>query len=149
MTKINPAFLSDLENAIINGSLDFWQRGFSFSSPASGSFTADRFSVFYDGTPGTFVVSKNDHGLSDLPWQPRRYIRWQQSVAGSGDTVRALRHKIEGVRSYANKTVSISLWGNATGSAVPVSVGIQQFFGTGGSPSSPITIAPIDRKSVV
>lgn len=50
------------KNKIINGNFNFWQRGTSFSSVASGTYTADRFVVIYS-TEAVTTVSQN----TDVP----------------------------------------------------------------------------------
>jgi hypothetical protein len=56
-------------NIAINGGMEIWQRGSSFSSPANGVYTADRWRVNHDGTP-TFTISQEtttvDKGLNSL-----------------------------------------------------------------------------------
>jgi hypothetical protein len=43
-TSINGGPLAGMRNAIINGNFDHWQRGTSFINPATGAYTADRWS---------------------------------------------------------------------------------------------------------
>lgn len=70
-----PAVTGAFTNQCINGGFEFWQRNTSFSSPANGTYTADRWVVLRDSAP-TFTVSResgaanvdiysgsNNHGL--------------------------------------------------------------------------------------
>ena len=119
------------KNAIINGNFDIWQRGILFSTPASNAYTADRFKVFYDGT-GSFFVEKSDTiGTGGR-------LRWNQSGAISGCTFRQLRQPIEGVKTLAGSTVTISIRIEAIGSPFTASLSLEQVFGSGGTPSAAV-----------
>jgi hypothetical protein len=129
-------------NFIINGNFDFWQRGTSFTTPSSGAYTADRFTHFYDGSIGTFTISRQAFtlGQTDVPGEPTYFYRWAQTVAGSGSTARQIQHKIESVRTLAGKQATLSFYAKAD-AARSVNVSFQQVFGSGGSPSSPVSTA--------
>src|SRR5690606_6592910 len=122
--------------------MDYWQRGTSFSTPASNSYTADRFKVSYDGTIGTFSVSRQAFALgqTDVPGQPLYFLRWDHTVAGSGSTQRLLSQPIESVRSLAGGKATVSFWAKAD-SARTLDVAFFQNFGTGGSPSTGVQVS--------
>lgn len=128
-------------NSIMNANFDYWQRNTSFSNPTSGAYTADRFRVDYNGTIGTFSVSRQAFtlGQTDVPGEPLYFLRWNHTVAGSASTFRVLQQRIEGVRTFAGKTVTVSFYAKAD---VPRTVDVTstQSFGTGGSPSANVVV---------
>lgn len=136
-TAISALQTSRLKNYIINGNFDFWQRSTSFSTPATSTYTSDRFRLDYDGTIGTFVISQQvfSLGQTQVPNEPTYFMRWNQTAAGSASTLRSFRQRIESVRTLAGKTITLSFYAKAD-SARSVSTTIQQFFGTGGSPTA-------------
>lgn len=119
-------------NKIINGNFDIWQRGTSFSPPPAGGFSADRWSNS-NGTTGVTITRESfTAGQTDVPGEPTYFIRHVSSGASSQNL---LGQKIEDVRTFAGKTVTLSFYikgtpGQLIASTYPV---IQQVFGTGGS----------------
>jgi hypothetical protein len=128
-------------NKIINGNFDIWQRGTNFSITNSGTYTSDRWSIVYDGTGATRTVSRQSFsvGQTDVPNNPDYFLRWNQSVAGSGANFNVLRQPIEAVKTLAGKQVVVTFYAKAA-STLDVHVFFQHYFGTGGSPSSTINI---------
>lgn len=126
-------------NAIINGNFDYWQRNTSFSSPISGAYTADRWRVDFDGTIGTYTVARQSFtlGQTDVPGEPLYFLRWNHTVAGSGSTSRTLSQRVESVKSFAGKSVTLSFYAKADTSRT-LSMQLNQAFGTGGSPSATV-----------
>ena len=124
------------KNKIINGNFDVWQRNTTFSSPASATYTADRWFPYYDGTIGTFTISAQNFTLGQtfVPGEPQYYLQWNQTAAGSGSTYRQLQQKIESVRTLAGQTCTVSFWAMAD-SARAITPNMYQVFGNGGSPS--------------
>jgi hypothetical protein len=133
-------------NAVINSDFDYWQRGSSFTTPASLAFTSDRHQVEYDGSIGAFTVSRQDFALgqTDVPDEPRYFYRWAQTGAGSGQTVKRINYKIESVRSFAGKTIQVKFYAKSN-SVSAVTVGAVQNFGTGGSPSADVVVTAKSR----
>lgn len=131
---------ANFKNYLINSNFDFWQRGTSFSTPSSGAYTADRWRLDYDGSPGTFSISRQTFtlGQTSVPNEPTYYMEWNQSIAGAGDTFRILKQRIESVRTLTNKHLTVSFWAKADSSRT-VYAAINQSFGTSGSPSSDVT----------
>jgi len=130
------------KNKIINGDFGVWQRGTSFSNPATGSFAADRWSVVWDGTGATRTVSQQAFTPGGAPvagYEGQYFYRFAQSVAGTGGTYNLFQNRIEDVRTYANQTVTISFWAKASASMSLVRLNFEQDFGTGGSPSGAVS----------
>lgn len=124
-------------NKIINGNFDIWQRGTSFPSVANGAYTADRWETAYDGSGGTRTISRQpfDLGQTLVPNEPTYFLRWNQSVAGTNATYNVIRQKIESVRSFANKNITVTFYAKAANALTMVVYGFQ-YFGTGGSPNT-------------
>jgi hypothetical protein len=138
VSEINGGPLAGFRNAIINGNFDIWQRGLSFSNPASGSYLADRWLHGLDGSGSTRTISRQSFtlGQTDVPNEPTYFLRYNQSVAGTGATVTNFQQKTEGVRTFAGQQVTISFYAKAASAITLPEIVIQQGFGTGGSPSS-------------
>lgn len=109
---------------------------------SGGLYTADRWRVEYDGTMGALRVSRGEFavGQSDVPGNPKNFLRWHMVTAGSGSTKRWLTQRIEDVSVGSNGDVSFSLY--AKSDAVrTLGVHLRQNFGTGGAPSSTVISA--------
>lgn len=121
-------------NRIINGDLSCWQRGTSFTNPASGSYTADRWMVAHDGSGATRTISQQAFTVGNpiTGYEPSFFYRYAVSVAGSGGTFAGFQQRIEDVRTFAGQTVTISFWAKADASRT-LTPNIQQVFGSGGS----------------
>ena len=122
-----------LKNKVINGNFDVWQRGTSFSPSVINVYTADRWITSFDGTAGTFTISQQTFtpGQTSVPNEPTYWLRYNQSVAGTGGTLRNIQTRIEDVRTFAGQTCTLSFWAQAdtNGRQVTPSV-IQQFNGS-------------------
>ena len=127
------------KNVIINSNLDIWQDGPTFNNPTSQSYAADMFRINYDGTIGTFAVTREAFtlGQTDVPYNPSYYLRWNQTAAGSGSTVRSLQIPVARVRTFAGGDSSFSIYLKAD-AARTVGIRTVQNFGTGGSPSADV-----------
>lgn len=113
--------LNKSKNYVINGAMDYWQRGISFAAIANGTYSADRF-VY--GKVGTMV-----HTLSqDTTTVPtiaqsgfvfssslRLALTTPQASLGSTDSF-GIGHKVEGIlaANLSGKTCTISFWIQAT-----------------------------------
>lgn len=123
-----------------NGRMAYWRGGTSFASPSSLTETADGWFPEYDGSIGTFTIARQSFtlGQTDVPGNPKYFLRWDHSSAGSGSTLRRLRIPLRnGVEWRQGQQVTRSVWLKAD-SARSVTAKILQYFGTGGSPSATV-----------
>ena len=89
------------KNRIINGDFGVWQRGTSYvvptGSPTYG--TADRFCYYHNGsTSGTNTVSQQTFTPGSAPvtgYESAYFLRFNQSVAGSGGTYNVFLQPVE------------------------------------------------------
>jgi hypothetical protein len=108
-------------NYIINGNMDFWQRGTSFSAP-EGVYTADRLRT--SGNAGAINISRStdipfDRFYSSLRYSAKIKCATAHTSIATGD-YRMIDHRIEGF-PFANLKMKIavfSFWikSNKTGS---------------------------------
>jgi hypothetical protein len=129
------------KNKIINGDFSIWQRGTSFTNPASVTYNVDRWRVFRDGS-GTLIISQQTFTPGTAPvagYEGTYFYRLNQSVAGSGATVNAHQNVIEDVRTLAGQTVTLSYWAKAA-ATLSLEITSDQGFGTGGSSTVSTTI---------
>ena len=129
--------LSGLRNKVINGSFDIWQRGsgpiFGFSNYGYGP---DRWRSFSYGGSNNTSISRGTFTLGNqIPgFEPQYFVRIM-----SMSTATLLSQPIEDVRTCAGQQVTISFWAKTNSvSAQSLIVRLEQYFGTGGSPSSTV-----------
>lgn len=137
-------------NAVINGGFDVWQRGTSFTNANTGSYTTDRWQYLYDGSGATRIISRGQFQpavsgatiTASLPSDVSltNFLRWDQTVAGTGATANLFQQPIENVRLLAGKTVTLSFYAKASASLTLPQIDCAQNFGQGGGSSAVITI---------
>jgi hypothetical protein len=123
------------KNKIINGDFGISQRGTSFSTPTSGTYTLDRWCQGYNATGSTFTISQQTFTPGTAPvagYESSSYLQLAVSSAGSSGTFRQLYTHLEDVRLFAGQTVTISFWAKSSNSS-PISIYLNQIFGSGGS----------------
>ena len=131
------------KNKIINGDFSVWQRGTSFSNPANGSYTADRFKMIYDGTGATRTISQQTFTPGTAPvagYEGTYFMRYAVSAAGTGNTYQGMQQYIEDVRIFAGQTITFSFWAKAEASKT-MTPDVTQYFGSGGSANVQTTFA--------
>ena len=133
--KLVDAADRDYEAMMGMGYFNIWITGNSFSNPASGSFIATLWRLFYDGTAGTFVV---DQAGGPFSIGATNGLRWNQTVAGSGGTYRTIEYRVEDATVYNNGKATLSFFLTAGTGSFPVTAEVIQFFGSGGSPSADV-----------
>jgi hypothetical protein len=128
-------------NVIINPFFDIWQRGTAPATTVSGTYTADRWRLDWDGTGGgrDVYASTPTLGTSIGGMQPYRAANVNVATLATGQSFMRFAQRIEGVRSLAGETATLSLYVSSTVAPKTVTIRAVQNFGTGGSPSSAVT----------
>jgi hypothetical protein len=119
------------KNKLINGNFGIWQRGTSFSTTASLTYTADRW--WTNAFSGTATVSQQTFTAGTAPvagYEGQFFLRF-----ASTSTFTQLGQRIEDVRVFAGQTVTMSFWAKAA-SALSLQPYFEQNFGSGGSAST-------------
>jgi hypothetical protein len=132
------------QNAIINGAFDIWQRGTSFSTPANGSYTADRSIFINNGSGAVYVISRENNPIgSDIGGShPDFFYRYSQTTAGTGATLTIpYAQRVENARAFAGQTVTVSAYIKTDAPRIAnfeFSIGV----GSGGSGTPAAVISP-------
>lgn len=128
-------------NYIINGNFDVWQRG--TSQTANGYASTDRWSHNHSGTGVSKTVTRQAFDLGDIGGrrEARYYARTVVTGGSAAGGFCLMLQRIEGVHSLAGKQATVSFWARADATR-DIAVEFIQQFGSGGSPSSTVLIAP-------
>jgi hypothetical protein len=129
------------KNAIINGDFGINQRAFT-STTTTATYGFDRWRLNLSGATGTY--SAQTFTLGEAPvagYESKNFARLAVTV---GNDTCELMQRIEGVRTFANQTVTVSFWAKGTNPATDggLYVNLNQSFGTGGSPSAQVNSTP-------
>ena len=124
-------------NLIHNSMFNVAQRGVG---PFTGEArSADRWQqwIAAGDTLSTAINTTDDGIRSQIGDEAARLVAYLVFTGGSGATNLVLfQQNMEGVRRFAGKTVTVSFWAATSAGTAKVGVSIDQFFGTGGSPSA-------------
>jgi len=122
-------------NLIINGAMDFWQRGTSITvDPAQ--YTADRWRAGHDVTAPTLrTVTRQTFTPNELKanrfGDANFYLRSTLTTIGSSLGI-SLNQRVEDVRTLAGQTATLSFWAKSDSTRTQT-VDMRQVFGSGGS----------------
>jgi hypothetical protein len=132
------------KNKLINGKLDFWQRGGPTPSltlntaGGAGAYLADRWTSYARGTSVTDVITRQTFtpGQTLVPGGPNYFMR--HAISNGGDGVNGICQTtqfIENVSLLGGKQVTLSFWASHT-AAGKIAISLNQNYGTGGSYST-------------
>ena len=137
------------KNKIINGDFGIWQRGTTFTNPAAGIYTADRFVVSYDTAPSAGSIAQVAFDYSSSPasdklpisgYNSSYFLRSTITTVGS-TAVAEIQQRIENVRTFAGQTVTLSFWAKADSARSSIVYLYQNSGGTGSAYSTPPTLS--------
>lgn len=143
LTPVPPDFMA--RQALINENFDIAQRGTTFLSPASNTYTLDHWQAAFNQDGGTMPTQVN---ISQIPIGPGDILNTAYfcriSPNGSGtllgmNSYYALWQKIEHATRYicgSGKKVTVSFWARSSITGKRIGVGLRQDYGTGGAPSA-------------
>jgi hypothetical protein len=126
-------------NAIINGAFEINQR--NYSSSTDGGFGFDRWQISQAGGTVTGSSQTFTPGAAPLAGlEARNFQRIVVSGQSASGNLAALLQRIEGTRTFAGQTVTVSFYAKSGSGTPKIGIEIDQSFGTGGSPSSPVNV---------
>jgi len=131
------------KNKLINADYTINQRSFTTAS-TTNVYTFDRWLTLVggDGTT-TFTPQTFTPGTAPVTgYEATNFLRIVTASQTTTAVASAIRQRIENVRNFAGQTATISFWAKAATGTPKVGVGIQQVFGSGGSPSSALYATP-------
>lgn len=139
LPSVNGGQLAGLRNKIINGNMGIAQRG-TAAVTAIGYGPADRwYNEFvgdtFSATLGSFVSGDTLYDTGGAQSYSQVAIT---SVAAAGNYM-YFSQRIEDVRLLAGQTITVSFWAKAAAGTPSIGISIDQYFGTGGSPSAVAT----------
>jgi hypothetical protein len=120
------------KNKIINGDFGVNQRSFT-SVTADGSFGFDRWAL---GTTFGTTYSAQTFTAGTAPvsgYEGTNFARIATTGQTGTNAISLLLQRMEGVRTFAGQTVTISFWAKAGSGTPKVAIEAQQNFGSGGS----------------
>jgi hypothetical protein len=124
------------KNKIINGDFYINQRGLTSSGTTSGfAYTLDRWEHYAtNGNPTVSVQAFTPGAAPIAGYEGKQFYRCNTSgvSTGSGDSF-AFSQYIEGVRTFAGQTATISFWCKTASGTPNIGIALEQYCGTGGS----------------
>jgi hypothetical protein len=126
---VNPSSMM-FRNRLINGNFDIWQRG-AGPFTLNDVYTADRWVM--GGVPGSSSATLQAFtvGQTEVPGEPTNFIRVAHNV--NSQNYPWLTQRIEGVRTCANRTCTLSFWARSSAGSPSLTIRPEQNFGSGGS----------------
>ena len=128
------------KNKIINGDFNINQRGFS-STTSSATFLFDRWKAGSSGGTTTWSAQTFTPGTAPVAgYESKNYLRIVTTSQASASDYANVTERIEGVRTLAGETATVSFWAKANSGTPKIGTTFLQLFGSGGSPSSAVVV---------
>jgi hypothetical protein len=127
------------KNKIINGDFAINQR--NFTSGSSGDpYGLDRWRM-QSSSGCTYSAQTFTPGTAPVAGYEAINFARMLTTGQSGTSVYSiLTQYIEDVRTFANQTITISFWAKSASGTPKIAIELEQAFGAGGSPSSPVGV---------
>ena len=122
-----------LRNRLINGSMEFWQRG-TTAVTTSGTYYADRWLTFGNATISATRANVTPNAVT--PGQIRYATQFTVTSLGTSGSNAGIIQKMESAGTLAGKTVTVSFYAYASVANLEIACSLYRFFGSGGSPST-------------
>lgn len=122
--------LQDGRNVIINGGMDYWQRG--VSSTSTNGYTADRWLVSSNVSSTSSTRQSIPSDMVSTLGGLSYYMDFAATIVSPAFGYSLVRTRIEDVRTLAGKTATISFYAKGA-TASTIGFRFSQNFGTGGS----------------
>ncbi|HLX55269.1 MAG TPA: hypothetical protein VKR58_15100, partial [Aquella sp.] len=138
------------ENIVLNnqflrwGNNDFNKDATSttvYTRLGTNELVADLWGFKRNNTNCTVVISQKQFnvGQSQVPGNPINYLNYECTNVGAGaETFKNIYQSYPSSQLFSNTEISFSIWAMSSNND-PLIISIEQFFGTGGSPSATVT----------
>ena len=120
------------KNKIING--DFFVNQRAFTTTTAGGYTFDRWR--HGSAGGTVTTTAQTFTAGTAPvsgYEGKNFIQQATTGQSAAGDYSFIGQGIEGVRTFAGQTVTVSFWAKASTGTPKVGITLRQVFGTGGS----------------
>lgn len=121
-------------NRIINGGFDINQR--QLGSRTTTGYLHDRWRMEFAGGSSTYTTQAFTLGNQIPGFEPTNFAQIAIASQSATSDYAVFQQFIEGVRTGAGQTVTVSFYARATSGTPKLSLEMSQYFGTGGSPSA-------------
>ena len=108
---LNIGQIGGTRNRIINGAFQVWQRGISQTTSGYGS--VDRWTNDHSGSTKTTSQQAFDTDQTDVPGNPKYFLRTVVSTASSSSSYVQAIQRIEDLQQFSGETVTLSFWAKA------------------------------------
>jgi hypothetical protein len=140
--------LAPFRNKLINGNFDVWQRGTSLGAVAGQArYLADRWLTTAVGSTVAPSQQAFTLGQTAVPGEPTFFHRTVVASSAGAGNYALFTQPIEGVRTLAGQSAVLSFWAKADATK-NIAVEFVQGFGTGGSPSAPVSGIGVATKTL-
>lgn len=115
-TYVDNELLSQpVDNAIINGDMEIWQRGTTFTSPAQHTYSADRFAYELSGTMEHEITKSTDVPSSERFKASMKIDCTTTDLMGTTEYT-FMGYRLEGydIRRFVGQEATLSFWVKAT-----------------------------------
>ena len=127
-----------LRNRLINGSMEFWQRG-TTAVTTDQTYSADRFIV--QRAISTISVTRAAVAPNAVtPGIIKYATAYTVTAGGTAPSYAVLAQRIEDVGTLAGQTVTVSFYAYAFAANLEIACSMQQNYGTGGAPSANVEV---------
>ena len=124
---------SSTGNVIINGAMEINQRNFT-SNTTNGAYCFDRWlTSFSSGTVTTTPQTFTPGEVPTTTVEGKNYARVVISGQSGTSGYATFTQRIEGVRTLAGQTATLSFWAKASSGSLAIAAEARQDFGSGGS----------------
>jgi hypothetical protein len=128
------------KNKVINGDFTINQRAFT-SVTANATYTFDRWQTTIVAGGGTVTVTPQTFTPGAAPvagYEGKNFLRMVTASMSTSASLAQMNNNLEDVRTFAGETITVSFWAKAASGTPFIMAYVNQNFGTGGSPSSPV-----------
>jgi hypothetical protein len=139
VSALLPAGLG-FRNLLINGDFRINQRGLTSSGITTSTYGFDRWSQSTADGTATYSAQTFSVGNVISGQEPTNHARVVTTGQTLSSAVTRLYQPIENVRTCAGQQIVVSFWAKAASGTPKVAIELQQNFGSGGSPSSTVSV---------